>query len=70
MIRGFAAAQEARLKAHEAYLRTAEGLTRAMADTLALQASLVAALGGSGIDEPVSGDLTPTTDPPPSRGRG
>ena len=58
VILGFAAAQEARLKAHEAYLRTAEGLTRAMAATLTLQASLVAALGGA--DEPVSGDFTPT----------
>ena len=46
VIRGFAAAQEAHLKAHEAYLRTANRFTHAMADTLALQASLVAALGG------------------------
>jgi 3-hydroxymyristoyl/3-hydroxydecanoyl-(acyl carrier protein) dehydratase/malonyl CoA-acyl carrier protein transacylase len=59
VISGFAAAQEARLKAHEAYLRTAEGFTRAMADTLALQASLVAALGGNISPHPACGHPLP-----------
>ena len=47
IIRGFAAAQGAQVKAHEAYLDVAKSLTLAMAEGLALQASLVAALGGS-----------------------
>ncbi len=45
VIREFAAAQEARLKAHEAYLRVADTFTNSMAQALALQASLQQALG-------------------------
>ncbi len=45
VIREFAAAQQARLKAHEAYLRVADTLTNSMARALALQASLQQALG-------------------------
>jgi 3-hydroxymyristoyl/3-hydroxydecanoyl-(acyl carrier protein) dehydratase len=45
VIREFAAAQEARLKAHEAYLRVADSFTNSMAQALALQASLQQALG-------------------------
>ena len=40
LLADFAAAQDARLKAHEAFLRVAESLSRSMADTLALQISL------------------------------
>ena len=45
LIRDFATAQEARLKAHEAYLRVSENLTGAMARALQLQVSLQRALG-------------------------
>jgi PfaB family protein len=40
LISEFASAQDARLQAHEAYLRVAERLSRSMAETLALQISL------------------------------
>lgn len=46
VIREFAAAQEAQLKAHETFLRFSEGLSRTVAETAALQAELLAALGG------------------------
>jgi PfaB family protein len=45
LVRDFASAQEARLKAHEAYLRISENLTGAMARALQLQVSLQQALG-------------------------
>ncbi len=60
VIRGLAAAQEAGLKAHEAYLRSADGFSRAMAEGLALQASLVAVLGSAGADSPATVNLTPS----------
>jgi len=44
-IRGFVAAQEAGLRAHEAYLQIADSLTRSMAEALAMQVSLQQALG-------------------------
>ncbi len=47
VVREFAAAQEAQLKAHETFLRFSEGLARTVAETAALQQSLLAALGGS-----------------------
>ena len=40
LIRDFASAQEARLHAHEAYLRVSDRLSRSLADSLALQISL------------------------------
>ena len=46
VINGFGAAQGALITAHAAFLRTSEKLTHAMAKALALQASLVSALGG------------------------
>ena len=64
VIRGFAAAQGARVEAHAAYLRSAQGLTLAMAEALALQASLVAALGGEQFPP------HPTSSPPFPQGDG
>ena len=46
IIRDFAAAQEARISAHAAYLQTAGMLTSVMASALSFEASLIAALGG------------------------
>jgi len=40
LIREFASAQDARLQAHEAYLRVADQMSRSLADALALQISL------------------------------
>ena len=51
IIREFAAAQEARLKAHEAYLRVSDTFTDSMARALALQISLQQALGDAGLPE-------------------
>lgn len=45
LIHGFAAAQEARLKAHEAYLRLSEQVSKSMGDAMALQLSLQEELG-------------------------
>lgn len=45
VIRDFAAAQQASLKAHEAYLRVAESLTSSMMQALSLQQALQQALG-------------------------
>ncbi len=50
VIRDFAAAQQARLKAHEAYLRVSENLTGAMAQALQFQVSLQQALGDVPLD--------------------
>jgi acyl transferase domain-containing protein/3-hydroxymyristoyl/3-hydroxydecanoyl-(acyl carrier protein) dehydratase len=47
VVRDFAAAQEAQLKAHETFLRFSEGLARTVVETAALQQSLLAALGDS-----------------------
>jgi PfaB family protein len=49
LIREFACAQEARLQAHEAYLRVAEQLNRSLAETVALQISLQEQLLAAGI---------------------
>ena len=51
VIREFAAVQEARLKAHEAYLKVSDTLTSSMAKALALQASLRQALGDDAIPQ-------------------
>ena len=48
VIREFTAAQEARLKAHEAYLRTTDSLNRAIADAISLQISLQEQLATAG----------------------
>lgn len=45
----FAAAQEARLKAHEAYLRVAENIAQSMAEALKLQVALQAELVSAGL---------------------
>jgi len=45
----FAAAQDARAKAHEAYLRVTENISRSMADALALQVSLQQQLVAAGM---------------------
>ena len=60
----FAAAHEARLKAHEAYLRVADNLSRSMADALALQISLQEQLVAAGM--PV--ELPLPSPPPPGEG--
>ncbi len=51
VIRQFAAAQEARLKAHEAYLQVSDTFTNSMAQALALQAALQHALGYEDLPE-------------------
>lgn len=45
LLHEFAAAQEARLKAHDAYLRFSEQVTKSMGDAMALQLSLQEELG-------------------------
>ncbi|NVN91186.1 MAG: type I polyketide synthase [Desulfuromonadales bacterium] len=60
VIHDFAAAQQARLKAHEAYLRVSENLTGAMAQALQLQVSLRQALGDGALP-----DDSETAIPPP-----
>ncbi|MBJ6726279.1 polyketide synthase [Geomesophilobacter sediminis] len=52
LIRDFAAAQDAAIQAHEAYLRVAENLTRTMADTLSWQISLQEQMLAEGIPLP------------------
>jgi len=49
LLAGFASAQDARAKAHEAYLRTTENISRSMADALALQVSLQRQLIAAGL---------------------
>ena len=49
LIREFATAQEARLQAHEAYLRVADQFSRTLAETLSLQISLQQQLMSAGI---------------------
>jgi PfaB family protein len=61
VIRGFAAAQEARLQAHDAFLRAADSLSRAMADAVAFQMSLQEQLAATGI---ISEDSVTTVPPP------
>ena len=58
VLSGFAAAQDARIMAHAAYLTASQGLACAMAEALALQACLVAALGGEH-SPPASGHPLP-----------
>ena len=58
-VNGPPAAQEARLKAHEAYLRVADSLARSLADNLALQLSLRNALGDDGPAAEVAADPAP-----------
>jgi PfaB family protein len=60
----FAAAHDARLKAHEAYLRVAENISQSMADALALQVSLQRQLIESG------GSLEAPLPSPPPPGEG
>ena len=48
LLHEFASAHDARLKAHQAYLRVAENLNSSMADTLALQISLIEQIAASG----------------------
>ncbi|HEX5772804.1 MAG TPA: acyltransferase domain-containing protein, partial [Geomobilimonas sp.] len=48
VIKEFAAAQEARTRAHEAYLSFSEGLARTMADTIAFQLSVQQAIETAG----------------------
>ena len=45
LLREFAAAQEAKLQAHETYLRFSEGITNAMAQAMSMQLALQQALG-------------------------
>lgn len=62
LIRDFASAQEAQIKAHEAFLRMSDGLARTMAETLALQLSIQEALGEECPPEfrPAGPDAQPT----------
>ena len=71
VISEFATAQAARIQAHEAYLRVAEGISRSMMDNLALQLSLREALGGDhvaadtySIAAPLPVSSTEVTKPP------
>ena len=48
LLPGFAAAQDARLKAHEAYLNFSDGLARTMTETIAFQLSLQQAIEAAG----------------------
>ena len=50
VIRGFAAVQEARLQAHDAYLRAADTLSRTMADAVAFQLSVQEQLAAAGLN--------------------
>ncbi|GFE58716.1 type I polyketide synthase [Geobacter sp. AOG1] len=63
----FAAAQEARTKAHEAYLNFSDGLARTMADTIAFQLSIQQVIEGAGAtgDCAVAG-AQPYAPPPPA----
>jgi PfaB family protein len=49
LLQEFASAQEARIQAHETYLRVADQLNKAMADALSLQISLQAELLNAGV---------------------
>jgi PfaB family protein len=66
VIRGFAAAQEARLQAHDAYLRAADTLCRAMADAVAFQLSIHEQLAVTGIlpEDCETAVPLPVTPPP------
>ncbi|GAM11027.1 3-hydroxydecanoyl-[acyl-carrier-protein] dehydratase [Geobacter sp. OR-1] len=68
LIREIAAAQEAQIKAHEAYLRLSDGIARSMADAIGLQLSLQGALGGEPLPETpaVTGPKDPVTFRPPA----
>ena len=58
LLREFAAAQEAKLQAHETYLRFSESLTNTMAQAMTIQLALQQALGG---------DIPPAPTPAPVR---
>ncbi len=67
LINDYAAAQEARRLAHEAYLRTSESLSRSMADAVALQLSLQQQLTAAGValvvDDPLPAPVPSMTLP-------
>ncbi len=66
LMQGFAAAQQAQLQAHEAYLRMVDIFSRTMAETLALQFSIQGQLAAAGITvEEDSRPLTPQVTMPP-----
>lgn len=65
LLREFAAVQEARLKAHESYLRFSDSITRSMAQAVSLQQSLQQALGSDAIAATAAWpDLKPVHLPP------
>jgi len=66
VIRDFAAAQEARLQAHDAYLRAADSISRSMADAVAFQLSLQEQLAAAGIivEDGETAVPLPITPPP------
>jgi acyl transferase domain-containing protein/3-hydroxymyristoyl/3-hydroxydecanoyl-(acyl carrier protein) dehydratase len=66
LVREFAATQEARLKAHEAYLGVADQLARTMGETLALQQSLLESLAEGGEIPPDLAEATQVSSLPPS----
>ena len=66
LLHDFAAAQEARLQAHGAFLSTSTALTDAMARALALQLSLQAALGDELPAEPLQLQTSAPTTPCPA----
>ncbi|MBT0654746.1 type I polyketide synthase [Geomobilimonas luticola] len=61
----FAAAQEARTRAHEAYLSFSDGLARTMADTIAFQLSVQQAIEGAGPTADYAMTETQLYAPPP-----
>src|SRR6185369_11063006 len=64
LLREFAAAQEAKLQAHETYLRFSEGITNTMAQAMTLQLALQQALGEDISAEPtVRAELEPAPAP-------
>ena len=68
VIREFVAAQEARLQAHDAYLRAADSISRSMADAVAFQLSLQEQLAAAGIIVEDGGTAVPLPiTPPPAR---
>ena len=66
LLREFAAAQDAKLQAHAAYLRFSDGITQSMAQALSLEAALQQALGD---DIPAATDLRAGGEPVPAPAR-
>jgi PfaB family protein len=64
LMQAFAAAQNAQLQAHDAYLRVADSFSRTMADALALQLSAQAGLAAAGIAIEEAAPAAPTTVAP------